>query len=188
MSSFDKTVNNLESILEFENDCAMGLKILVWLLTLTNSKQFYLVEKNSGFYLDENIPIDKENIRVVSNVKMLDVHNDRKLNFNLHIDIICKSTLNQLNALVRLKTDLGPDERFVLLSSFIYPNFSYCPLLWMFSSKRSLIKLNICIKEPFVLDNYTSSYELILEKSGKPTMKLARQRLLMHWKFYTRII
>ena len=29
LSSFDKTVNNLESILEFENDCAMGLKILV---------------------------------------------------------------------------------------------------------------------------------------------------------------
>ena len=149
------------------------------MLTLTNSKQFYLIEKNSGFYLDENIPFDKENIRVVSNVKMLDVH-DRKLNFNLHIDIICKSTLNQLNALVRLKTDSGPDERFVLLSSFIYPNFSYCPLVWMFSSKRSLIKLNICIKEPFVLDDYTSSYELILEKSGKPTMKLARQRLLMH--------
>ena len=174
LPSFDKTVNHLESILKLANGCVMGLKILVWLLTLTNSKQFYLIKKNSGLYLNGNITIDKENIKVVSNVKMLDVHNDRTLNFNLHIDIVFKSTLNQLNALVRLKRDLGPDERFVLVNSFIYPNFNYCPLAWMFSSKRSLIKLNICKKEPFaVLDNYTSKYELLLEKSGKPTMKLA---------------
>ena len=30
----------------------------------------------------------------------------------------------------------------------------------------------------FVLDGYASSYELFLEKSGKPTMNLARERLL----------
>ena len=30
----------------------------------------------------------------------------------------------------------------------------------------------------FVLDDYTSSYELHLEKSGKPTMNLAKERLL----------
>ena len=30
----------------------------------------------------------------------------------------------------------------------------------------------------FVLDDYTSSYELLLENSGKPTMNLARERLL----------
>ena len=63
------------------------------------------------------------------------------LNFNLHMVIICKSTSNQLNALVRLERYLGHEERFALVNSFIYSNFNYCPHVWMFSSKRSLNKI-----------------------------------------------
>ena len=50
----------------------------------------------------------------------------------------------------------------------------------MFSSKRSLNKIENLQKRTlcFVLDDYTSSYELLLEKSGKPTMNLAREGLL----------
>ena len=55
----------------------------------TNKFQAILLDKrNSGLHLNENITIDKENIKVVSNVKMLGVHIDSKLNFNLNIDII----------------------------------------------------------------------------------------------------
>ena len=50
----------------------------------------------------------------------------------------------------------------------------------MLSSERSLNKIDNLQKRAlcFVLDDYTSSYELLLEKSGKPTMNLARERLL----------
>ena len=50
----------------------------------------------------------------------------------------------------------------------------------MFSSKRSLNKVENLQKRAlrFVLDDYTSSCELLLEKSGKPTMNLAREILL----------
>ena len=47
-----------------------------------------LDKRNSDLHLNENITIDKENINVLSHVKMLGVHNDSKLNFTLHIDII----------------------------------------------------------------------------------------------------
>ena len=125
-------------------------------------------------YLNENITIDKENIKVVSNVKMLCLHIDSKLNFNLHVDITCKSASNQLNGLALLKRYLGPEERFVLVNSFIYSNFNYCPLVWMFSSKRSLNEIKNLQKRAlrFVLDDYTSSYVLLFEKSGKPSMNL----------------
>ena len=111
---------------------------------------------------------------------MLSVHIDRKLNFNLHIDIICKFASNELNALVRLKRDLGYEERFVLVNSFIYANFNYCPLVWIFLSKSLLNKIENLQKQVlrFVLDDYTSSYESLLEKSGKPVLNLARERLL----------
>ena len=115
-----------------------------------NFQAILLYKINSDLYLNGNITIDKENIKLVSNIKMLGVHIDSKSNFNLHIDIVCKSTSNQLNALVRLKRYFGHDERFVLVNSFIYSNFNYCPLVWIFSSKRSLNKI-ICKKEPFAL-------------------------------------
>ena len=51
---------------------------------------------------------------------MLGVHIDRKLNFNFHIDIICTSASNQLNALVRWKKYLGLEKQFVLVNSFIH--------------------------------------------------------------------
>ena len=50
----------------------------------------------------------------------------------------------------------------------------------MFSSKRSLNKIENLQKRAlrFVLDENTCSYELLLEKSGKPTMNLPRESLL----------
>ena len=36
-----------------------------------------------------NIKIEKQNIQEVSDVKVLVVHIEHKLNFNLHIDKIC---------------------------------------------------------------------------------------------------
>ena len=92
-------------------------------------------------------------------------------------------TAYTVSNLVRLKRYLGHEERFVLVNSFIYSNFNYCPLVWMFSSKRSLNKIENLQKRAlrFVLDDYTSSYELLLEKSGKPTMNLARERLLLKY-------
>ena len=49
---------------------------------------------------------------------MLGIHIGSKLNFNLHIDIICKSASNQLNAFVRLKKILGLEEKFMLVNGF----------------------------------------------------------------------
>ena len=50
----------------------------------------------------------------------------------------------------------------------------------MFASERILNKLEILPKRAvcFILEDYTSSYELLLEKSGKPTANLARERIL----------
>ena len=62
----------------------------------------------------------------------------------------------------------------------MYSSFNYGFLVWMFSSKRTLNKIENLQKRAlrFVLDDYTSSYELFLEKSGKPTTNLPRERLL----------
>ena len=62
----------------------------------------------------ENITMSKKN---TIKVNMLFVHIDSKLNFNSHIDIICKFASNQLNAFAQLKRCLDPDKRFVLVNT-----------------------------------------------------------------------
>ena len=63
--------------------------------------------------------------------------------------LVRNSASNQMNALVRLKRYIGHGKRFVFVNSLSYSNFNYCLLEWMFSSKRS--KLKICKKELFAL-------------------------------------
>ena len=47
----------------------------------------------------------------------------------------------QLNALNRLRAYIGNKEMEILINSFIYSNFSYCPLVWHFSSCKSTAKI-----------------------------------------------
>ena len=60
------------------------------------------------------------------------------------------------------------------------PNSNYSSLVWNFSSAQSLNKTGNLQKRAlrFLLNNYDSTYEDLLEKSGYPNMNLRRQRTL----------
>ena len=123
VSSFVRTVNNLVHILESKSGCAINWFRDNSMIVYPDKFQAILLDKkNSDLFLNENITIDthKKNNKIVSNVEMLGIHTDSKLNFNLYIDIICKSASNQLNVPVQLKRYLGHEERFALVNSFIY--------------------------------------------------------------------
>ena len=116
---------------------------------LTQSYQVYpkaqfsdqFVTKRGSDNTNIELKIGTKKIKSTSSVKLLGVHIDDKLNFNHHVNKLCKSSGNQLNALTRLKSFLSLKERTVLVNSFIYSNFDYCPFVWMFSHKKSLNKI-----------------------------------------------
>ena len=68
----------------------------------------------------------------------------------------------------------------VLVNSFIFSNFGYCTHVWVFSHKKSLNKIESLHKRAlsFLLNDYESSYEELLEKSGKCSMNLRRKKFL----------
>ena len=74
----------------------------------------------------------------------------------------------QLNAIGRLKHYLGKKESKVIVNSFIHSNFNYCPLVWHFSSYKTLRKIeNIrkrCLR--MIHNDYDSDYETLLKISG----------------------
>ena len=83
--------------------------------------QVILLDKRGSDNTNIEVKIGKEKTKSTSSVKLL-----------------CKYAGNQLNVLTRLKSFLGLKERVLLVNSFIYSNFDYYPLVWMFPHKKSL--------------------------------------------------
>ena len=139
-----------------------------------------IIDKKKECNNNETLKIGDKTIKASSSVNLLGVRIDNQLNFNLYISNICRSAANQLNALIRLKRFLDFEEKKTLINSYFYSNFNYCPLVWMFSSAKSLNKVESLQKRAlrFLYDNYDSSYESILKISGKSTMNANRLRSL----------
>ena len=81
---------------------------------------------------------------------------------------------------MRLKSFLGFEERKVLINSFILSKLNYCPLVWSISSAKSLNKVENLQKRAlrFLHNDYSSSYEELLKKSGKSTVNVSNYRSL----------
>ena len=77
----------------------------------------------------------------------------------------CKKSASQLNALCRLKSILSTYQRKILINSFIYVNYNYCPLVWHFCSKKAMNKIGrIQYRAPQVLHNDSDSDQSLLNR------------------------
>lgn len=105
---------------------------------------------------------------------------NNRLNFDLHISELIKKSSAQLNALVRLDTFLTYKAKVALVQSFVLSNFNYCPLVWHFSSTKSLLKVERIQKRAlrFLFDDSDSTYEELLLKSGRNFMSVYRLKTL----------
>ena len=106
-----------------------------------NKFQAILLNKSKSTHVKATMNIRDKKIESLSAVKLLGIEINNKLNFNNHINTICRSAANQLNALIRLRRFLGIAERKALIQSFVLSHFNYCPLLWMLPSVKSLNKI-----------------------------------------------
>ena len=119
-------------------------------------------------------------IRTSESVKLLGIDIDNKLNFDNHVSNLCKRASMQLNAIYRLSQFMGRKELGIMIISFVYANFNYCPLIWHFCSCQSSNKIEQiqkrCLK--LLLNDNVSDYKDLLQVSCKPTMAIKRLRVL----------
>ena len=119
-------------------------------------------------------------IKTSESVKLLGINIDNKLKFDNHVSNLCKRASMQLNAIYRLKQYMGKKQLEVLINSFVYSNFNYCPLIWHFCSCQSSNKVEQiqkrCLK--LLLDDNSSDYKDLLHVSCRPTMEIKRLRFL----------
>ena len=75
----------------------------------------------------------------------------------------------------------------MLSSTFIYSQFNYCPLVWMFSSKDTNKKIDSLHKRVLRLlyDDYTSNYKELLLKDDSVCIHVRNLQFLMTEIFKT---
>ena len=180
LSAWGETVSKLIDTLESESNIAIDWFTKNEMIINPDKFQAIILDKKKSNLTNIPLTVDNQTIKSVPSVELLGIHLDDKLNFNLHISNICRSAANQLNALIRLKNYLSFNAKRVLINSYIISNFNYCPLVWMFSTAKSLNKIESLQKRAlrFLYNDYSISFEGLLEKAGKIKMNVYRLRNL----------
>ena len=161
----EENIQNLIALLETESNTAIEWFQNNKMMVNPGKFQAFIMNKKKKYHTNESLKIGDKIIKTSSSVKLLGVQIDDQLNFNLHIGNICRSAANQLNALMKLKRFLA---------------FVPCPLVWMFSSAKSLNKVESLQKRAlrFLYDDYNASCESVLKLAGKSTVNVTRIRSL----------
>ena len=127
-----------------------------------------------------SIPINDIVLECQDKIKVLGVTLDSKLNFKEHVDTLCSRASRQINALRRISKFLSTSARLKIYKSYIYSNFSYCPLAWIFCGKVNSNKLEKLQERAlrFVFKDLGSSYDDLLIRANMLPLSLFRLRFL----------
>ena len=88
--------------------------------------------------------------------------------FNEHVLTLCRKAGRKVTALRRLVKFMPFFKRRIMLNKFIESQFSYCPLIWMFHSRKLNHKINHIHERALrlVYNDYTSTFENVLLMDG----------------------
>ena len=114
-------------------------------------------------------------------VQLLGVTIDSKLTFYSHVKNICKRALSKIKALMRVRSHLTQKQADLLFNAFIFSNFNYCPLVWMFCSNQSHNLINKTHGRALSAkyNTYSLSFDQLLQRDGSVSIHARNLRLLV---------
>ena len=160
LSCIDNNINEIQRKLQL--DCKTAMKWFESNNMKANADKFQLMFLNRhNPYLDKILQIDTCEIKASPNITILGVEIDNKLNFESHINEICNKTSKQINALKRMKHFIDRPCKNIIYNSYISSNFNYCPIVWMFTGKMNVDKLEKTNKRAlrYVINNDDAEYD-----------------------------
>ena len=134
-------------------------------------------EKCHYMYIGKNCVDDTflQNGKKFKNSKeetILGVIIDNKLPLDSHINRICKKAGQKLSALSQISAFTDLNKRQILFQTIIKLQFSYCPLIWMFCSRKSNKHINKIHERSLriITDYENSNFEDLLKSNNQITV------------------
>ena len=139
-------------------------------LAMNADKSKLLVTKN-----DENVSIMVGNqiIHGSKTVKLLGIQIDNHLDITVHVSKVS----TKLHALARISNYISQQKLRMILKVFIESQFSYCPLVWMFHSRKLNNRINklhertlrLVYKDPALYKVVNNDCPLLMDNIFPPT-------------------
>ena len=168
-----------EVMADVENDCSI---LVEWFhdnyLTLNVEKCHLIV---TGFrYEAMYASVGDALLWEEDSVKLLGLLIDSDLTFDGHVKMICIKASQKLNAIQRLAKFLSKSKRIILLRTFFESQFSYCPLIWMFCSRKLNNRINRLHERSLRIaySDFESNFEELLKKDNTVTIHERNLRVL----------
>ena len=114
-------------------------------------------------------------------ITILGLDIDCKLTFTDHINKLCAKTSAQINAIMRIKSGLDRESKLALYNSFIISNFQYCNVVWMFTGRTNLNRLDRLNERAIRMiynDKVTDYHVLLMQNNQLSVYKLCFKSLL----------
>ena len=101
---------------------------------------------------------------------------DYQLKFDQHTSNLCRKASQQLNVLKRLVSYLTKLNKPTIFRTFILSNPNLCPLAWHFCTEKNSKKFEkVQVRAlRLIYDDYSSSFEILLENAKVPTLQVRR--------------
>ena len=127
-----------------------------------------------------SINIDNEVIKNSNNKKLLGINLNNRIGFDTHVANICNRVSKKLHALARISQFMNIHKRRMTMKAFIASEFGYCPLVWMFHSRKLNSRINKLHERALrmVYQDYVSSFTELLEKDKSTTIHNRNIQLL----------
>ena len=111
--------------------------------------------------------------------KFLGIFFHSKLNFDFNIVSLSRKAGQKLSALARINHYLTPDQKSLILNSVVKSQFSYCALIWMFTSRYLKNAVNSIHKRAlrFIYNDCELPFDRILDDIKQ---KRIHKKILSH--------
>ena len=127
-----------------------------------------------------SINVDNEVIKSSNNKKLLGINLNNRIGFDTHAGNICNRVSKKLPALARISQFMNIHKRGMTMKAFLASEFGYCPLVWMFHSRKLNSRINTLHERALriVYQDYVSSFTELLEKDKSTTIHNRNIQLL----------
>ena len=146
-----------------------------------NPSKFQAIISHRNIHSYKPIFINDVIIQPQTSAKLLGITFDVELNFDIHVNELCKKASKSLNVLKRFSNILTVGNKKRIFHTFIASQFNYCPIIWHFCSKRKINMMERIQERAlrFVFDDRQSTYNELLARIKKDSMCTQRLKCLL---------
>ena len=123
-----------------------------------------------------------------SNQKLLGIIFNDKFDFDEHVTLLCRKASQKINAHARVEHYVNLAQGRLIMNAFNFSQFGYCPLLWMFHSRKLSNRINFINESALriVFRDYESTSQQLLKENKSVSIYQRKLQILATEIFKTK--